>query len=107
MKSLNGRPKRRIYLFMVKLKMADHLTLDSTMNKLTSTVERTRAKAATMAERTSQTVISLLSTLMTFVLIVLTALFLYATFYYSYMPQDIYKLPVHLQFEPCNSTTEK
>jgi len=84
-----------------------NLTLDSTMNKLTSTVERTRAKAATMAERTSQTVISLLSTLMTFVLIVLTALFLYATFYYSYMPQDIYKLPVHLQFEPCNSTTEK
>jgi len=84
-----------------------NLTLDSTMNKLTSTVERTRAKAATMAERTSQTVISLLSTLMTFVLIVLTALFLYATFYYSYMPQDIYKLPVHLEFEPCNSTVEK
>ena len=84
-----------------------NLTLDSTMNKLTSTVEKTRAKAATMAERTSQTVISLLSTLMTFVLIVLTALFLYATFYYSYMPQDIYKLPVHLEFEPCNSTVEK
>merc|ERR1719178_18408 len=77
------------------------------MTKLTSTVEKTRSKAATMAERTSQTVISLLSTLMTFVLIVLTALFLYATFYYSYMPQDIYKLPVHLEFEPCNSTVEK
>jgi len=84
-----------------------NLTLDSTMTKLTSTVEKTRAKAATVAERTSQTVISLLSTLMTFVLIVLTALFLYATFYYSYMPQDIYKLPVHLEFEPCNSTVEK
>jgi len=83
------------------------LTLDSTMTKLTSTVEKTRAKAMTVAERTSQTVISLLSTLMTFVLIVLTALFLYATFYYSYMPQDIYKLPVHLEFEPCNSTIEK
>jgi len=83
------------------------LTLDSTMTKLTSTVEKTRAKAATVAERTSQTVISLLSTLMTFVLVVLTAFFLYATFYYSYMPQDIYKLPVHLEFEPCNSTIEK
>ena len=83
------------------------LTLDSTLNKLTSTVEKTRAKAMTVAERTSQTMISLLSTLMTFVLVVLTAFFLYATFYYSYMPQDIYKLPVHLEFEPCNSTIEK
>ena len=86
---------------------AKALTLGSTMTRLTSTVEKTRSKAATVAEKTSQTVISLISTLMTFVLIVLTALFLYATFYYSYMPQDIYKLPVHLQFEPCNSTTEK
>ena len=77
------------------------------VQKLTSTVEKTRVKAATMAERTSQTVISLLSTLMTFVLIVLTALFLDATFYHSYMPQDNYKLPVHLKFEPCNSTVEK
>jgi len=83
------------------------LTLDSTMTKLTSTVEKTRVKAATVAEKTSQTVISLLSTLMTFVLVVLTAFFLYATFYYSYMPQDIYKLPVHLEFEPCNSTIQK
>ena len=86
---------------------AKTLTLGSTMTKLTFTAEKTRSKAATVAEKTSETVISLISTLMTFVLIVLTALFLYATFYYSYMPQDIYKLPVHLQFEPCNSTTEK
>ena len=83
------------------------LTLDSTMTKLTSTVEKTRVRAASVAERTSRTVVSLLSTLLTFVLIVLTAFFLYATFYYSYMPQDIYKLPVHLEFEPCNSTIEK
>ena len=86
---------------------AKTLTLASTMTKLTSTAEKTRSKAATVAEKTSETVISLISTLMTCVLIMLTALFLYATFYYSYMPQDMYKLPVHLEFEPCNSTVEK
>merc|ERR1712130_232988 len=33
--------------------------------------------------------------------------FLYATFYYAYMPMEMHHIPVHLQFQPCKDTNAR
>ena len=48
---------------------------------------------------------SLMSTAMTIFLTVSVSVFLYATFYFAYMPVEMVDMPVHLQFQPCDGHT--
>jgi len=48
---------------------------------------------------------SLMSTAITIFLTVSVSVFLYATFYYAYMPVEMVDMPVHLQFQPCEGHT--
>ena len=48
---------------------------------------------------------SLMSTATTMFLLASVSAFLYATFYYAYMPVEMVNMPVHLQFQPCEGQT--
>ena len=48
---------------------------------------------------------SLVSTATTLFLLASVSAFLYATFYYAYMPVEMVDMPVHLQFQPCEGQT--
>ena len=70
-------------------------------------VSYSKGKADWLAENTTNLVFSILSTLLTVVLVFTVSVFLYGTFYYAYVPIDVYKVPLDLQFEPCNETRLK
>merc|ERR1712002_817757 len=50
---------------------------------------------------------SFLSTILTGVLVLALSVFLYATFYYAYMPVEMHHIPIHLQFQPCRDTSTR
>ena len=57
-----------------------------------------------LAERSTSMAFSFLSSFLTIVLVLILSIFLYGTFYYAYIPKDVYKLPLDLQFHPCNES---
>jgi len=67
-------------------------------------VNYTKGKANWVAETSSGLVFSFLSSFLTIILVLTVSVFLYGTFYYAYVPIDVYKVPLDLQFEPCNET---
>jgi len=67
-------------------------------------VTYTKGKANWMAETSTNLVFSFLSSFLTIILVLTVSVFLYGTFYYAYVPIDVYKVPLDLQFEPCNET---
>ena len=82
-------------------------SLASTRARIEKTLETTKRKVSIAAGRSTHLAISALSTILTLVLVFTVAVFLYATFYYAYMPVDLYKMPINFTFEPCNSTASK
>jgi len=72
------------------------------VNKGISTlVEGGQTKATNVAKQTRDVMYNLLTMLLTVVLIVLVAVFLYGTFYYAYMPIEVHEEDVNLLFHPC------
>merc|ERR1712025_418720 len=69
--------------------------------KVRSAMTDTMSKSKVFADKTSHVLMSLLSTILTCVLVLALSVFLYATFYYAYMPMEMHHIPVHLQFQPC------
>ena len=82
-------------------------SLASTRARIAKTLETTKRKVSIAAGRSTHFAISFVSTILTLVLVLTVAIFLYATFYYAYMPVDLYKMPINFKFEPCDSTTSK
>ena len=80
-------------------------SMASTQEKIAKTLKKTKMKVSSAAGRTTHLVISFLSTILTLVLVFAVAVFLYATFYYAYVPVNHLKMPVNFQFEPCDSTS--
>ena len=80
-------------------------SMGSTQEKIAKTLQKTKMKVSSAAGRTTHLVISFLSTILTLVLVFAVAVFLYATFYYAYVPVNHLKMPVIFQFEPCDSTS--
>ena len=80
-------------------------SMASTQEKIAKTLKKTKMKVSSAAGRTTHLVISFLSTILTLVLVFAVAVFLYATFYYAYVPVNHLKMPVNIQFEPCDSTS--
>jgi len=75
--------------------------------KVRSAMTDTMAKSKVFADKTSHVVMSFLSTILTCVLVLALSVFLYATFYYAYMPMEMHHIPVHLQFQPCTDTNAR
>jgi len=75
--------------------------------KMRSAMADTMAKSKVFADKTSHVLMSFLSTILTCVLVLALSVFLYATFYYAYMPMEMHHFPVHLQFQPCKDTNAR
>merc|ERR1712025_138525 len=75
--------------------------------KVRSAMTDTMSKSKVFADKTSHVLMSLLSTILTCVLVLALSVFLYATFYYAYMPMEMHHIPVHLQFQPCKDTNAR
>lgn len=75
--------------------------------RLTRLVEGGQSKASTVAKQTRDVMYNLLTMLLTLVLIVLVAVFLYGTFYYAYMPIEVHEENVNLLFSPCKDSVGK
>jgi len=75
--------------------------------KIRSTVTNTMAKSRVFTDKTSHVVMSFLSTILTGVLVLALSVFLYATFYYAYMPVEMHHIPIHLQFQPCKDSNAR
>jgi seipin len=58
-----------------------------------------------LAERSTSMAFSFMSSFLTIVLVLILSVFLYGTFYYAYIPKDVYKMPLDLQFHPCNESS--
>merc|ERR1719341_1382419 len=71
------------------------------------TIANSKVRVNLLAAKTSDMLVSLLSTILTVVLVLAVSVFLYGTFYYAYMPVEMHNLPVHLQFQPCSDTTDR
>merc|ERR1719341_607827 len=71
------------------------------------TLTNSKVRVNLLAAKTSDMMVSLLSTILTVVLVLAVSVFLYGTFYYAYMPVEMHNLPVHLQFQPCSGTTDR
>merc|ERR1719341_1799903 len=71
------------------------------------TIANSKVRVNLLAAKTSDMMVSLLSTILTVVLVLAVSVFLYGTFYYAYMPVEMHNLPVHLQFQPCSGTTDR
>ena len=59
-----------------------------------------------VSEKTVQSVISHLTSVLTVVLVFILSIFFYGTFYYSYTTTPEYEIPLHLQFKPCNGSED-
>jgi hypothetical protein len=68
-------------------------------------VSASKQKAVKVADNSSALLLSLLSNILTAVLVFAVSVFMYATFYYSYIPLEVKNLPVNLQFQPCPGHT--
>jgi hypothetical protein len=68
-------------------------------------VSASKQKAVKVADNSSALLLSLLSTILTAVLVFAVSVFMYATFYYSYIPLEVKNLPVNLYFQPCPDHT--
>jgi len=75
--------------------------------KVRSAMTDTMAKSKVFADKTSHVLMSFLSTILTCVLVLALSVFLYATFYYAYMPMEMHHIPVHFQFQPCKDTNAR
>jgi len=75
--------------------------VDLTKKKAHIVVGQTKNKAENIVMRVIRMIYSSIESFLTFVLIVALSVFLYATFYYTFMPLQLQKHPVRLQFEPC------
>jgi len=75
--------------------------VDLTKKKAGIVVGRTKNKAENIVMRLIRMIYSSIESFLTFALIVALSVFLYATFYYTFMPLQLQKHPVRLQFEPC------
>ena len=71
---------------------------------LNRTVSYGKETANLLAERSTSMAFSFLSSFLTIVLVLILSIFLYGTFYYAYIPKDVYKMPLDLQFHPCNES---
>ena len=71
---------------------------------LTKTVSYGKETVNLLAERSTSMAFSFLSSLLTIILVLILSIFLYGTFYYAYIPKDVYKMPLDLQFHPCNES---
>jgi len=81
------------------------MTLESTRAHLSKTIDNTKFKASYVAEKSTHLAVSFVSTYLTAVLLFAVAVFLYLTFYFAYMPNDLYKIPVSLKFDTCEHST--
>ena len=72
---------------------------------LNKTLSYGKEKVNLLAERSTSMAFSFLSSLLTIVLVLILSIFLYGTFYYAYIPKDVYKMPLDLQFHPCNESS--
>jgi len=68
-------------------------------------LKMTRSKTEDLMAQSRALVSSLVSTATTLFLLASVSAFLYATFYYAYMPVEMVDMPVHLQFQPCEGQT--
>jgi len=75
--------------------------------KIRNTVTNTAAKSKVLTDKSSHMLMSFLSTILTGVLVLALSVFLYATFYYAYMPVEMHHIPIHLQFQPCRDTSTR
>lgn len=75
--------------------------LSITKKSASKMVERTRESASSVVSRTSSLIYNTAATLLTFVLIIAIAVFMYGTFYYAYMPLEMHAIPINLQFNAC------
>ena len=75
--------------------------------KIRSTVTNTVAKSKVLTDKSTHVLMSFLSTILTGVLVLALSVFLYATFYYAYMPVEMHHIPIHLQFQPCRDTSTR
>merc|ERR1712002_783823 len=75
--------------------------------KIRSTVTNTVAKSKVFTDKSTHVLMSFLSTILTGVLVLALSVFLYATFYYAYMPVEMHHIPIHLQFQPCRDTSSR
>jgi len=74
---------------------------------LNKTVSYGKEKVNLLAERSTHVAFSFLSSFLTIVLVLILSIFLYGTFYYAYIPKDVYKMPLDLQFYPCNDSSSR
>eukprot|EP00088_Acartia_fossae_P069122 TRINITY_DN893_c0_g1_i2.p1 TRINITY_DN893_c0_g1~~TRINITY_DN893_c0_g1_i2.p1 ORF type:complete len:335 (+),score=53.88 TRINITY_DN893_c0_g1_i2:37-1041(+) len=65
------------------------------------TAVKAREHARGVMSTTKQVLYNALATVLTFVLIISIAVFMYGTFYYAYMPLEMHEEPVNLQFRAC------
>jgi len=74
-----------------------------TKKRAQSVAGRTRNKAENLMFKVKMMIFNSIATLLTFVLIVALSLFFYGTFYYAFMPLQIYEEPINFQFQPCDN----
>ena len=74
---------------------------------LNRTVGYGKEKVNLLAERSTSMAFSFLNSFLTIVLVLILSIFLYGTFYYAYIPKDVYKMPLDLQFRPCNESRDR
>ena len=102
MSSVTSAPSPSLASVRAKL----HRTMEAAPS-VTAVRARLGRSLETGGWRLGRATISFLSTLLNFVLVLASAIFLYGTFYYAYMPVDNHTVPVSLQFEPCEADTLK
>lgn len=76
-----------------------------TQRKAELTAGRYKVHAAGVMSTTKQVLYNAIATILTFILVISIAVFMYGTFYYAYMPLEMHEEPVHLNFVPCNDNT--
>jgi len=86
--------------------MAGEHGQESKFPDLYSYLKRSTSTTKMLANKSSNMVFSLLSTVLTGILVLVVSVFLYGTFYYAYMPLEMHNLPVNFQFDPCTKDTK-
>ena len=102
MSSVTSPPSPSLASVRAKL----HRTMEAAPS-VTAVRARLGRSLETGSWRLGRATLGFLSTVLNFVLVLASAIFLYGTFYYAYMPVDNHTVPVSLQFEPCEADTLK
>jgi len=76
-----------------------------TRKKAEYTAVRAKVHADGVMSTTKQVLYNAVATVLTMILIVSLAVFMYGTFYYAYMPLEMHEEPVFLNFVPCPDAT--